>query len=236
MAADGDTFAALVLEDEPVAGAAELLDDLGEVGSELELFSLHVPPGGRAALAMRRSDTSARQVSLTAMGLGFGGGRSLTIAIEEDIPERGECMRVLQGVTLHVRRFAGDGTDPLVMTDVVGWGSRRLQAWADCPHCGVAGDGLPPLQFEEDAPQGLDLRGFDSAVTRTTEVTLDGTLKAELGVKVPVPHAGEVGAGISFERRTSIACTASYTFPAGAWFVPYRPRGEPSALPYWALR
>jgi len=212
------------------------LDDLGEVGSAFELLSLHVPPGGSAALALRRSDVSARQVSIKAMGLGFGGGRKLTIAIDEDIAERGACMRVLQHVVLRVRRFATDAPEPLVLTDVVSWGAREMAAWPDCPHCGAHGDNLNPLEFEEDAAQALDLRGFDTAVSRETAFTLEGTRQADVGISIAAPAVGNLGAGFSFEQQTSIGCTASYTFPAGTWFVPYRRRGERSTLPFWATR
>jgi hypothetical protein len=215
-----------------------LLEDLGEVGSAFELLGLHVPPDGRAALELRRSAAASRQVSVTAMGLGFGGGRRLTIAIDEDIPERGACMRVLQHVVLQVRRFAtaDDAAQPLVMTDVLAWGGREMTAWPDCPHCGVPEDDLNPLEFETDTAHALDLRAFDTAVTRQTDLTLAGSRQADVGLDMPMPSGGKLGVGFRLQQQTSIGCRASYTFPAGGWFVPYRLRDEPATLPYWAVR
>jgi hypothetical protein len=217
----------------------QLVDDLGEVDGTFEMFGLHVPPAGRAALELSRSATSERQVSVTAMGLGFGGGRKLTLAIDEDIPERGGCMRVLQHVLVRVRRYATPGepaAEPLVMTDVVAWGRREMAALPDCAYCGTPGDELNPFEFDEDTPNALDLRAFDTPVTRRTEVTLEGSRKADIGVDLALAAGGKIGAGFHLEQQTTISCTASYTFPAGRWFLPYRRRGETATLPYWAVR
>jgi hypothetical protein len=215
-----------------------LLEDLGEVASAFELLGLHVPPDGRAALELRRSAATERQVSVTAMGAGFGGGRRLTIAIDEDIAERGACMRVLQHVVLHVRRFAtgDDAAEPLVMTDVLAWGGREMTAWPDCPHCGVPADDLSPLEFDSDTTHALDLRAFDAAVTRHTVLALEGSRQANIGQDLALPGGGKIGVGFHLWQQTSIGCTASYTFPAGGWFVPYRRRDEPATLPFWAMR
>src|SRR5690349_17834567 len=142
----------------------QVVDDLGEVDGTFEMFGLHVPPAGRAALELSRSATSERQVSVTTMGLGFGGGRKLTLAIDEDIPERGGCMRVLQHVILRVRRFAAADGQPLVMTDVVAWGQRELAALPDCGYCGAPGDDLNPVRVrrghrERARPAGVRRAG-----------------------------------------------------------------------------
>lgn len=215
-----------------------LVDDLGEVESTIDLFGLHVPLGGSAAVELHRSAATRRQVSIRAMGLGYGGGRKLSVAIDEDIPERTVCMRVLQHVVLKVGRFAAgdDSTEPIVMTDVIRWGVRELVAWPDCTYCRASGDDLSRLEFEEDAALALDLRGFDTPVTRRTSFTLEGSRKLDVGVDLTLSGADTVSAGFSFEQQTSISCTATYTFPPGRCFVPYRLRGDSAAFPYWATR
>jgi hypothetical protein len=207
-----------------------LLEDLGQVGSSVELLGLHVPPGGRAALTLRRSATTDRQVSVKAMGFGFGDGRKLTIAIDEDIPERGACMRVIQHVVLHVRRFA-TVAEPLVTTDVVAWRGLEMVALPDCPHCGVRDD-LDRLEFEEDWADALDTRPYDAPVTREKSYAREGSRKADVGIELP----GKVAGGFHFELQTTITCSAKYTFPHGHLFVPYRRRGDEAILPYWATR
>ncbi len=216
----------------------QVTDDLGEAGSSFELYGLHVPPGGRAALEMSRSAAADRQVSVQAIGLGFGGGRKLTIAIEDDIAERAVCMRVLQHITVRVRRLGKgpDSADPIVMTDVVAWGRREMAAWPDCPHCGPPGTDFNPLDYEEDVADEIDLRTFDAAVKRQTTFTLEGSRQADVGLDLPLPSGRKLSAGFHLEQQTSITCTATFTFPAGGWFVPYRRRGEPATLPYWAER
>jgi hypothetical protein len=214
-----------------------LLDDLGRAEASFELYSLHVPPRGRAALELRRGAITDRLISVTALGLGFGDGRKLTLAIDEDIPERGACMRVLQQVVLHVRRFAGggEGSEPLVTTDVVAWGPRRPTVLDPCPYCHVFADGPDQLDYEQDVGEALDLRSFDGPVTRKVTCTLEGSSKADIGLAVPVPGAGTLQAGFALEQQIKLECTASYTFPAGRLFMPYRRRGARAMLPYWAV-
>jgi hypothetical protein len=216
----------------------QLLDDLGRFEASFELYGLHVPPQGRAALALRRDAVTDRQISVTALGLGFGGGRKLTLAIDEDIPERGACMRVLQEVVLNVRRFAsgGNGAEPLLTTDVIAWGPRQLTAPGECPYCRTLADGPDPLDYEQDIAAALDLRSFDGPVTRKTTYTLEGSSKSDVGLAVPVPGAGTVRAGFALEQQVRLECTASYTFPPGRLFMPYRRRGAQATLPYWAVQ
>jgi len=216
----------------------QLVDELGRFEASFELYGLHVPPQGRAALALRRDAVTDRQISVTALGLGFGGGRKLTLAIDEDIPERGACMRVLQEVMLNVRRYAsgGDGAEPLLTTDVLAWGPRQLTVLGECPYCRTLADGPDPLDYEQDLKAALDLRSFDGPVTRKTTYTLEGSSKADVGLAVPVPGAGTMKAGFALEQQVKLECTASYTFPPGRLFVPYRRRGAQATLPYWAVQ
>jgi hypothetical protein len=212
-----------------------LLDDLGEAPSSFELLALHVPPGGRGALDLGRSSSSDRQVSLSALGFGFGGGRKLTIAVNESIAERSSCMRVLQHVVLHVRRFSvpgDDGGGPLVTTDVVSYGMRELRAWADCPYCRIGGE-PDPFDFDVDSAAALDLTGYDAEVKREETVSLEGRREADVGLDVPVPGVGNVTAGFHLQQETSISCTVAYAFPPGNRFTPYRDRGAAPALPFW---
>ena len=212
---------------------ARPVEELGEVDAAFEILGLHVPPAGKAALHLARSQTGDRQVSITAIGSGFGGGRTLTLAVDEDIPERDRCMVVRQHVTLAVRLFQRvPAGEPWIRTDVVAWGNREFVGLPSCIHCGASGDDLDPLDFDEDEANALDLRSFDAAVTRKSAMTLVGKRKADIGVEV----AGKAGAGFHLEQQTTISCTASYTFPAGRWFLPYRPAGDTAALPYWAVR
>jgi hypothetical protein len=172
------------------------------------------------------------------MGLGFGGGRRFTIAMDDDIGERSGCMRVLQRVELHVRRFANeaDGAEPIIRTDVVGWGARELTLLADCPFCGGVGE-PGPLEYEQDLPQALDLRTFDGPVKRETSYSLDGSRKTDIGLSLAVPGAAEtVHVGFQLEQQTRLECTATYSFPPGRFYVPYRSRDAPATLPYWAVR
>jgi hypothetical protein len=214
-----------------------LLDDLGQFEASFELYGLHVPPQGRAALALHRDTATDQRISVTALGLGFGDGRKLTLTIEEDIPERSSCMRVLQQVVLHVRRFASgsEGADALITTDVVSWGPRRLMVLDECPYCRTFADGPDPLDYEQDVADALDLRSFDVPVPRKTTYALEGSRKADVGLAVPVPGAGTLQAGFALEQQIKLECTASYTFPPGRLFVPYRRRETPSTLPYWAV-
>jgi hypothetical protein len=216
----------------------QLLDDLGRFEASFELYGLHVPPQGRAALALRRDAITDRQISVTALGLGFGGGRKLTLAIDEDIPERGACMCVLQEVVLNVRRFAagGEAAEPLLTTDVTAWGPRQLTVLGECPYCRTLADGPDPLDYEQDLGAALDLRSFDGPVTRKTTYTLEGSSKADVGLAVPVPGGGTLQAGFALEQQVKLECTASYTFPPGRLFVPYRRRGAQATLPYWAVQ
>ncbi|WP_433307219.1 hypothetical protein ACQP2F_22940 [Actinoplanes sp. CA-030573] len=212
---------------------ARPVEELGEVDAAFEILGLHVPPAGRAALHLARSESGDRQVSIKAIGSGFGGGRTLTLAVDEDIPERNRCMVIRQHVTLAVRRFERDAAgQPWIRTDVVAWSNREFVGLDPCVHCGASGDDLDPLEFDEDEAGALDLRSYDAAVTRKSAMTLAGKRKADIGVDV----GGKAGAGFHLEQQTTISCTASYTFPAGRWFLPYRPAGDTAALPYWAVR
>jgi hypothetical protein len=211
------------------------VEELGEVDAAFEILGLHVPPAGKAALQLHNSTTAEHQVSITAVGSGFGGGRTLTLSVDEDIPERDRCMVMLQHVTLSVRRLTREGgpaADPLLRTDVVAWSNRELIGLPECPRCGSAGDDLDLLEFDEDEANALDLRSYDAAVTRHQSMTLEGRRKTDIGVEV----AGKAGAGFHLEKHTTISCTSSYTFPAGRWFLPYRHHGDTAALPYWAVR
>lgn len=211
------------------------VEELGRVDAAFEILGLHVPPAGKAALQLHDSTTGDHQVSITAIGSGFGGGRTLTLSVDEDIPERDRCMVMLQHVTLSVRRLTREGdpeADPLLRTDVVAWSNRELIGLPQCPRCGPAGDDLDRLEFDEDEANALDLRSYDAAVTRRQTMILEGRRKTDIGVEV----AGKAGAGFHLEKHTTISCTASYTFPAGRWFLPYRPHGDTAALPYWAVR
>jgi hypothetical protein len=214
------------------------VEDLGEIDASFEMVGLHVPSGGRAALEMRRSAASERRISATAMGLGFGSGRKMELELQDDIPERGACMRVSKHVVLRVRSFSvpGKPTEPLVRTDVVAWGHQEMSALPDCPHCGASVEDLNPVEFDEDIDQAADTRPFDTAMTRRTKFTLEGSRKADIGVKLALLGVGPLEAGFQLEQRTTISCTASYTFPAGRFFVPYRRRIEPATLPYWTTR
>jgi hypothetical protein len=212
-----------------------LIEDLGETPSSFELLALHVPPGGRAKLAVRRSAESNQRMSVNALGFGFGGGRKLTIALSEGIAERTSCMRVMQHVVLHVRRFVvgeESASDEQVTTDLVRYGAREPRAWPDCPYCGP-GKEPDPFDFDIDEANALDLRGFDAELTREQSYTLERERKADVGVTVTVPGAGPIAAGFHLEQVTSIDCTVSYAFPPGKCFVPYRSREGTPALPYW---
>jgi len=211
-----------------------LLEDLGEVDASAELLALHVPPGGRAALTLLRSASTDCQVSVKAMGFGFGRISKQTISLVDDISERAACMRIMQRVVLHVRRYA-TSTDPLVTSDVVKLGGLALVAVPDCPHCG-ARDELNPLEFEEDSELELDTRAFDAPATRQRTFAIEGSTRRDVGIELPVPGATKVAAGFQFEQGTSISCSATYRFPVGHWFVPYRRRGDGEIPPYWAMR
>jgi hypothetical protein len=213
-----------------------LVEDLGEIDGSFELFGLHVPPAGRAALQLRRTATRDQHVAVNAMGLGFGRGRKLAMSIGEDIPERGECVSVRQHVVLRVRRFAapGESARPLVMTDVVAWGRREISALPNCGYCGAPVNELSSLAYDQDTANALDLRAFDAALPRQTEITLEGLMKADIGVDLPLPGGSKLGAGFQLEQHTSMSCTTSYTFPPGYWYIPYRRRGQSASLPYWA--
>jgi len=212
-----------------------LVDDLGELPASFDVLVLHVPPGGTAALELERSEQSGRQVSLRALGFGFGGGRKLTIALKEGIPERASCVRIVQQVVLAVRRFAvgGDRPEVMVTTDVISYGLRGVRPWPDCPYC-RRGDEPDPSEFDVDTVNAIDLRGHDAPVTREQSFTLDGSRKADIGFTVPVPGAGSINAGFQLEQHTSLTCSVAYTFPPGRCFIPYRDPDPTAALPYWA--
>jgi hypothetical protein len=213
-----------------------LVDDLGEARSAFEILGLHVPPGGRASVDVRRSAAAERRIGVKIFGFGFGGGRTMSVELSEGIAERGSCMRVLQHVVVRVRRFdtGHDGAGQIVTTDIVGFGDRQFLAWPDCPYCGAVA-APDPFEFDlsYDEPDALDLRGYDSEVRRERTVRLEGVRTAEVGLDVPLPAGGAATAGFHLEQRTSLSCAVAYTFAPGRRFVPYRRPGDAAALPYW---
>jgi len=217
---------------------SQVIEDLGEMASSVEILGLHVPPGGRAALDVRTSAVADRQVSLRVFGFGFGSGRTLSVELAEGIAERGTCMRILQHVDVHVRRFQtkgdGAGTEALIRTDVVRCGARELIAWPTCPYC-ATDDEPDPFEYdlESDGADALDLRSFDADVTRERTVRLEGVRTAEIGLDVTLPNLGPASVGYHVEQRTSLSCTIRYTFPSGRRFMPFRRLGDTAALPYW---
>jgi hypothetical protein len=209
-----------------------LVEDLGEASSSFEILGLHVPTGGRAAIDLGQSTATERQLSFKLFGFGFGSGRSVEVEMNEGIAERDSCMRVVQHVVVHVRRFEAE--DELVTSDIVGVGQREFVAWPDCPHCRA--DAEPdPFEFDvqTDQADGLDLRGYDAEVRREHMVRLEGVRKTEVGLDLPLPTGGAATAGFHLEQRTSVVCTVAYTFPPGRRFLPYRRPGDTAALPYW---
>jgi hypothetical protein len=212
-----------------------MTDDFGEVDSAFELLGLHVPPGGRASINLHSSASGSRQVSVKAIGLGFGAGRKLTITIDEDIAERDTCMRVLQHAVARVRRYSNDTDEPMICTDVVAWDRREMVKWADCPYCGDKAQ-LSGLEFVEDAAHSLDLRAFDANVQQEITWSLDGSRRSDVGFAVPIGGGAQISAGYQIETTTTLTCAVTYTFPPGGYFVPYRGRRELMTMPYWARR
>ncbi|MBO3749817.1 hypothetical protein J5X84_27365 [Streptosporangiaceae bacterium NEAU-GS5] len=211
----------------------ELVADLGEAAAAFEILALHVPPGGKAGVDVRRSTAAERRMTFKLFGFGFGGGRTMTAELNEGIAERGTCMRVVQQVTVRVRRFGGEGED-LVTTDVTGWGERRFVTAPGCPHC-RAGDEPDPFEYDllSDQADALDLRDYDTEVRRERVAVLEGVRRSEIGVDLPLLAGGAATAGFHLEQRTSLSCAVAYTFPPGRRFVPYRVYGDGAALPYW---
>lgn len=208
-------------------------EDLGEAGAAFEMLALHVPPGGRAGVDLRQSGSTERRISFGAFGFGFGAGRTVTVELGEGIAERGTCMRIVQHLTVHVWRVPTDDGD-LLRTDVVGSGAQEFIAWPDCPHCLAPGE-PDPFEFDTvtDRHRALDLRGYDAEVTRSSTVTLEGERNAEVGVRVPLPAAGTLSAGVHVHQSTLISCTLTYAFPPGRRFTPFRRPGDGGALPFW---
>ena len=213
----------------------EELDDLGEVQSAFDLIALHVPPGGQAALTLEAERSSERSIKLEVLGLGYGDGRRVSVALKDDIAERGTCMRIVQHVVLRVRRFTpGAGSsEPLVSTDVLGCGQRSLVAWPDCPYCGEGGEEPDPFRFEADAAGTVDLREFDAELRQEQHYELAGERQADVAVAVPVPGGASVTSGFHFKQQINLACTVSYRFPPARSYTPYRWRSDAGSLPCW---
>ena len=173
-------------------------------------------------------------MSVQALGFGYGSGRKLTVALKDDIAERDTCMRVLQHVIVRVRRFkpSSGSSEPVVTTDVVGWGQRELAAWPDCPLCGLAGE-PDPFRFDIDLEHAIDLRRYDEEFRRDVTYLLSGERKTDIGMSVSAPGGIALNAGFHLKQETSVSCGVSYSFAPKRFYQPYRPRGDEGTLPAW---
>ena len=158
-----------------------LVEDLGEASSSFELLGLHVPTGGRAAIDLGQSAATERQLSFKLFGFGFGSGRSVEVEINEGIAERSSCMRVVQHVVVHVRRFEAETARSSRATSSA---AARASSWPGRTARTAARDAEPdPFDFDlqTDEADALDLRGYDERSAGSTRCRLEGVRKTRSG-------------------------------------------------------
>jgi hypothetical protein len=215
-----------------------LVKDLGEFPAQFDWFALHVPPSGSASFEIENGSGFESGFNLKILGLGFGKGRQINFSIKESFPDRNICMRFIQHVDVHVRRYeVGSGESKSIepMTDVVRPRHREVQPWKDCPFCGIATTDVNPLLYQID-PTGIDLRHDETSSQKTESLFIESTTKDELSLPLQVLGLSEaINAGLSRNLRTNLHCEVTWSFPGGTFFLPYRPVEAARSLPYWSV-
>ena len=216
----------------------QLVDDLGRCETAVEWLVLHVPPGGTASLVSRADQEQTNQISLMVVGAGLGSGHSIKLKSTTTHAERRTCLRVLQELELHLRRYAvpteRGGNSLEVTADIVGVGASICVASDPCPLCGAAAAEVDPFDFEP-AGLALDLTEHDSEVRRDVTYELDADDERDIGISPNVIGIGVVKAGFTLRRRIRMGCDVGYVFPSGARYTPLRPVGMTGWLPFWAV-
>jgi hypothetical protein len=213
----------------------QLVEDLGEHDAEVPSFGFHVPPHGAAALTFERAVVGQQQVSVGLVGIGMGGSLTVRYSVVQRFPQRRTCARFIEHVTARTRVYSIGPDDPLEpVTDVVRQRFRELRSWPDCPFCGIPPDAVDTVDFEV-GKDGFDHRRDETGHDEDRQLSIESTLNARVGWPLPsalvaVPIEG----GLTATVTTRFTCTVRWVFPAGHLLVPYRPLGQPRALPYWA--
>lgn len=215
-----------------------LVKDFGEFPAQFDWFALHVPPGGSASFEIENGSDFESGFNLKILGLGFGEGRQINFSITDSFPDRNICMRFVQHVDVHVRRYeVGSGVRKNVetMTDVVRARHREVQPWMDCPFCGIATADVDPFVYQTD-PTGIDLRHDDAGYQRSESLDIKSTSEAELSFPLQLPGLSEaMDAGFALSLGANLHCEVSWSFPGRSFFVSYWPIGPVRSLPYWSV-
>ncbi len=214
-----------------------LLDDLGTADVIVDVFHMHTPPSGTAAIDFETSRDRTSELTIKAFGLGYGKGRTQRAVISESLPARDSCLRICQHIVVSVRRFGVPGVPSAdeICTDVVSFGPRVLEPWPTCPRCGVARGGLDLSTKVILIEQAVDMRTFDTALERHYDLSLSSGSSFEAGVQVALPGGtGQVHTGVDVKTSLTWQCQVRYSFAAGYFYIPYRDKLSDS-LPSWAL-
>ena len=208
----------------------KLVKDLGSRQFSLDWLSFHVPAGASGRLKVKHIRKETFGATLKVLGFGFGAGRSLSLAVEDDFGERGECMRMQRTFEGHFRAFEDRAGKPYIQVDVVKVLSDDQNSSAKCDHCGIGV--LPQTSFPPVAESAIDVRKDPHGRAISQVTSLDENKEFEISLPISFPGF-KVTPAIVFKRIVQLECTYSYTLPGGYCYTPYRNGDGWKDLPFW---
>jgi hypothetical protein len=207
-----------------------LLEDFGKRQFPVDWFAFHVPPGAKGRLKLTHKKEGTLGVKLKVLGLGFGGGRSLSLALQDDYGERTECLRLQRTFEAHIRAFEDISGNAYFQVDVERVVADTQYGEGKCEFCGIGT--LPELGFTPVAEVAIDVTHDPKGRTISDSYSIDENKELELSL--PFSFSGfDITPGVALKRNVNLECAYGYTLPGGYRYTPYRHEDGWKDFPFW---
>jgi hypothetical protein len=211
----------------------QLVSDLGVHEVRVDWMGFHVPPGGSASLKFETTASQEEGVQLKFMGLGFGSGRSISLASEQDFGDRERCFYLGVKLAVHLQTYAeddGEDADSL-QVDVVNVLGSYLRAPESCSLCFASPDHAP--RRAQRTGREWDLTEDTRGLTETETFEFGEESELEVGLNIPIAGLDKFTPAVALSRKVSSRCVASYEFSGQACFTAYQLVGARKDFPFW---
>ncbi len=225
-ARSSERFASII---EKIRGRT-LLDDFGVHPFTVEWFAFHVPPGGKGRLKIKHTKVGDLSVGLKVVGLGFGAGRKLTLAVEDDYGERSSCLRLRRTFAGHFRAYQYRSGRPYIQVDVTQVLKDEQSSQSDCDLCCIG-----EARTEKGAAAAgitIDLTADPHGRTLSDVLTIEESKELDISLPLKFPNF-DIAPGVAIKRDVSLVCSYGYTLPGGYSFTPYQETGGWTSFPFW---
>jgi hypothetical protein len=208
----------------------QLVEDLGKRQFDVDWFAFHVPPGAKGRLKLTHKKEGTLGVKLKVLGLGFGGGRSLSLALQDDYGERTKCLLLQRTFEANFRVFEDISGRQYFQVDVERVVKDKQYGAGECQRCSIGA--LPEFDFTPVAEVAIDVTHDPNGRTISDSYSIDENKELELSL--PLNFTGfDILPGIALRRNVKLECEYGYTLPGGYCYTPFRDDDGWRDFPFW---